>query len=107
MVRLDAASLVPYANYQVHFKLAVGVAWENWTGGLFSPAGATGSQYLYNSKCRFLVYHPALACRKSRWTAASARLSDAEVSLMAWPFLAASMDATRSKPRGIAVTPIM
>ena len=49
MVRLDAASLAPYENYQVQYKPAVGTAWVNWTGGLFSPAGATNSQYLYTS----------------------------------------------------------
>jgi hypothetical protein len=49
VVRLDAASLAPYENYQVQFKPAVGVPWENGTGGLFSPAGVTHSQYLYTS----------------------------------------------------------
>jgi hypothetical protein len=49
VVRVDAANLVPYENYQVQYQPAVGAAWENWSGGLFSPAGATSSQYLYTS----------------------------------------------------------
>jgi hypothetical protein len=49
VVRLDAASLAPYENYQVQYQPEVGAAWENWSGGLFSPAGAINSQYLYTS----------------------------------------------------------
>jgi hypothetical protein len=49
VLRLDAASLAPYENYQVQFKPAVGAAWVNRTGGLFSPSGVTNSQYLYTS----------------------------------------------------------
>ena len=49
VVRLDSASLAPYENYQVQFKPAVGAAWVNWSGGLFSPSGVTNSQYLYTS----------------------------------------------------------
>lgn len=49
VVRLDAASLAPYENYQVQYKPAVDAAWANWAGGLFSPTAATNSQHLYTS----------------------------------------------------------
>jgi hypothetical protein len=49
VVRVDAANLAPYENYQVQYQPEVGATWENWSGGLFSPAGAINSQYLYTS----------------------------------------------------------
>jgi len=49
VIRVDAAGLTPYENYQVQFKPALEAAWENWNGGLFSPTGVTSSQYLYIS----------------------------------------------------------
>jgi hypothetical protein len=47
MIRLDAASLSPYDNYQVQFKSALGGAWANWNGGLFTPTNVTNSKYLF------------------------------------------------------------
>ena len=47
VMRLDSASLAPYDNYQVQFKPDLGGAWENWSGGLFSPTDVTNSQYLF------------------------------------------------------------
>jgi len=49
MMRVDCASLSPYDNYQIQFKLALGGAWANWSGGLFSPTAVTNSQYLFIS----------------------------------------------------------
>ena len=46
-MRLNAVSLAPYDNYQMQFQPAVGGAWGNWAGGLFSPTGVTNSQYLF------------------------------------------------------------
>ena len=47
VMRVDAASLAPYNNYQIQFKQALGGAWQNWADGLFSPADVTSSQYLF------------------------------------------------------------
>jgi hypothetical protein len=47
VMRVDATSLSPYDNYQVQFKPALGGAWGNWNGGLFSPTDVTNSQYLF------------------------------------------------------------
>lgn len=46
VMRLDAANLAPYDDYQVQFTPAIGGTWEDWNGGLFSPTEATDSQYL-------------------------------------------------------------
>jgi hypothetical protein len=46
VMRLDSANLAPYDNYQIQFKSALGGAWADWNGGLFSPTGGTNSQYL-------------------------------------------------------------
>ncbi len=61
VMRIDASSLAPYDNYQLQFKPSIGAAWGNWNGGLFSPTGATNSQYLFitNGTGFFrLVYMP-------------------------------------------------
>ncbi len=48
VMRVDSASLVPYANnYQIQFKPDLGSAWVNWDGGLFIPTDTTNSQYLF------------------------------------------------------------
>jgi len=47
VMRVDCTNLAPYDNYQVQFQPAVGGAWGNWAGGLFSPTGVTNSQYLF------------------------------------------------------------
>jgi hypothetical protein len=47
MMRVDAASLAPYDNYQIQFKPDLGEAWGNWNGGLFSPTDVTNSQYVF------------------------------------------------------------
>jgi hypothetical protein len=47
VMRVDSASLAPYDNYQIQFKPALGKAWGNWNGGLFSPTDVTNSQYLF------------------------------------------------------------
>jgi hypothetical protein len=47
VMRVDAASLAPYAQYQIQFKPVLSGAWGNWNGGLFSPTGVTSSQYLF------------------------------------------------------------
>jgi hypothetical protein len=47
MMRLDSANLAPYGNYQIQFDLDITGTWANWNGGLFSPTGATNSQYLF------------------------------------------------------------
>ena len=48
VMRLDAASLAPYDNYQVQYKTDLGSAWGNW-GGTFAPTSVTNSQYLFIS----------------------------------------------------------
>lgn len=45
-MRLDAADLVPYVNYQIQFTPDVAGGWMNWDGGLFSSTGATNSQFI-------------------------------------------------------------
>ena len=47
VMRVDSASLSPYDNYQIQSKSALGGAWANWNGGLFSPTDVTNSQYLF------------------------------------------------------------
>jgi hypothetical protein len=47
VMRLDAAGLAPYDDYQIQFKSDLGGAWGNWNGGLFSPIDVTNSQYLF------------------------------------------------------------
>jgi len=47
MMRLDAASLSSYDNYQIQFKTNLGGAWGNWNGGLFIPTDVTNSQFLF------------------------------------------------------------
>jgi hypothetical protein len=47
VMRVDAASLAPYNNYQIQFKPALSGAWGNWNGGLFAPTDVTNSQYLF------------------------------------------------------------
>ena len=47
MMRVDATNLAPYNNYQIQFKPGLGGTWANWNGGLFTPTGATNSQYLF------------------------------------------------------------
>ena len=47
VMRVDAASLAPYNNYQIQFKPDIGGAWGNWDGGLFIPTDVTNSQYLF------------------------------------------------------------
>ncbi|MGA2175941.1 MAG: LamG domain-containing protein [Verrucomicrobiota bacterium] len=46
VMRMDSADLAPYDNYQIQFTPALGGAWRNWDGGLFSPTDVTNSQYL-------------------------------------------------------------
>jgi hypothetical protein len=61
VTQLDSASLAPYDNYQIQFTPALGAAWENWNGGLFTPTDVTNSQYLFvtNSAVFFrLLYAP-------------------------------------------------
>ena len=47
VMRVDAAQLAPYDNYQIQFKPDLTAAWANWNGGLFSPTATTNSQYLF------------------------------------------------------------
>ena len=47
VLRVDAASLAPYDNYQVQFKADIRGAWGNWSGESFTPTGVTNSQYLF------------------------------------------------------------
>jgi hypothetical protein len=47
VMRVDAAQLAPYDNYQVQFTPDLTAAWANWNGGLFSPTATTNSQYLF------------------------------------------------------------
>ena len=47
LVRVDAANLAPYNNYQIQFKPDLGEAWQNWAAGFFTPTGVTASQYLF------------------------------------------------------------
>ncbi|MCX6928706.1 MAG: hypothetical protein NT154_36660 [Verrucomicrobia bacterium] len=59
VMRVDAASLAPYNNYQIQFKPDLGEAWGNWNGGLFTPTGVTNSQYLFitNGASFFRLQH--------------------------------------------------
>jgi hypothetical protein len=47
VMKVDATNLAPYDNYQLQFKPDIGGAWADWSGGSFSPTGATGSQYIF------------------------------------------------------------
>jgi hypothetical protein len=47
VMRLDSSSLSPYDNYQIQFEPALGGAWADWNGGLFSPTDVTNSQYVF------------------------------------------------------------
>ena len=47
VMRVDAARLAPYNNYQIQFKPALDGTWGNWSGGSFTPTGVTNSQYLF------------------------------------------------------------
>ena len=47
VMRLDAARLAPYNNYQIQFKPDLSGVWGNWNGGLFSPTGVISSQSLF------------------------------------------------------------
>jgi hypothetical protein len=47
VMRVDAASLAPFDNYQIQFKPDLGSAWVNWNGGLFTPMDVTNSQYVF------------------------------------------------------------
>ncbi len=47
VMRVDAAQLAPYDNYQIQFTPNLTTAWTNWNGGLFSPTDVTNSQYLF------------------------------------------------------------
>ena len=47
VMRVDAAQLAPYDNYQIQFTPDLTAAWSNWNGGLFSPTATTNSQYLF------------------------------------------------------------
>jgi hypothetical protein len=59
VMRVDAARLAPYNNYQIQFKPALGGPWGNWSGGLFTPTDVTDSQYLFitNSAGVFRLQH--------------------------------------------------
>jgi sugar lactone lactonase YvrE len=43
-MRLDAADLIPYDNYQIEFAPDIAGGWTNWDGGSFTPTGTTHSQ---------------------------------------------------------------
>jgi hypothetical protein len=47
VMRLDAAILAPYDNYQVQFTPSLGNPWGNWNSGLFTPTATTNSQFLF------------------------------------------------------------
>ena len=47
VMRVDAASLAPYDNYQIQFVPLLGGAWADWNGGLFTPTATTNSQFLF------------------------------------------------------------
>ncbi len=49
VMRVDSASLAPYDNYQIQFKPDIAAPWINWDGGLFTPTGATNSQFLFTT----------------------------------------------------------
>jgi hypothetical protein len=46
VMRVDAAGLVPYDNYQIQFKQNLNEAWANWSG-IFNPPDVTNSQFLF------------------------------------------------------------
>ncbi len=45
-LRVDAANLTPYGNYQLQFTPDMAAGWTNWEGGGFSATGVTNSQCL-------------------------------------------------------------
>ncbi len=47
VMRLDAAFLAPYHNYQIQFMPDLFSSWGNVNGGLFSPTAVTNSQYIF------------------------------------------------------------
>lgn len=47
VMRVDAASLAPYDNYQVQFRPDISAPWQNWSNGLFMPTALTNSQFLF------------------------------------------------------------
>jgi len=47
VMRVDFSNLAPYDNYQIQFTPALGGAWVNWAGGLFTPTDVTNSQFLF------------------------------------------------------------
>jgi hypothetical protein len=47
VIRVDAASLAPYNNYQIQFMPLVNGTWADWNGGLFTPTAATNSQFIF------------------------------------------------------------
>ena len=47
VMRVDAASLAPYHDYQVQFMPDLFGTWMDWSGGLFTPTEVTNSQFLF------------------------------------------------------------
>ena len=47
VMRVDSANLAPYDNYQIQFLTVISGSWTNWNGGLFTPAAATNSQFIF------------------------------------------------------------
>jgi hypothetical protein len=46
---LSVSNAVSYENYQIQFAPAIDAAWQNWTGGAFTPTNATSVQYIFDS----------------------------------------------------------
>jgi hypothetical protein len=46
-MRVDSANLAPFDNYQIQFLTVISGSWTNWNGGLFTPAAATNSQFIF------------------------------------------------------------
>jgi hypothetical protein len=46
-VVINSSSLAPYDNYQIQFRPDFGTAWENLSGGLFSPSATANAQYIF------------------------------------------------------------
>lgn len=47
VMRVDAASLAPYHDYQIQFMPDILGTWMNGPGGLFTPTDVTNSQFLF------------------------------------------------------------
>lgn len=47
VMRVDAAGLAPYHDYQIQFMPDILGTWMNWSGGLFTPTDVTNSQFLF------------------------------------------------------------